>query len=409
MRCRICGNQDLIDILALGAIANSGHFPASRKEACSIKNLILQKCNNNDSNNYCGLVQLKETLEPEEMYGENYGYRSGLNPSMVDHLQKSAKKISDIVRSSSGAVLDIGCNDGTLLKEFQKSGYKIYGIDPSAEKFSRFHPEGMKFIADFFSVENAKKLLGEVKPNIITSFSMLYDLEKPQEFVNGVSSLMDKESIWATEQSYLPSMIETLSYDTICHEHILYLSLHQLDWMAKRGKLKIIDVEKTPTNGGSIMAYFAREDSTYPVSTNVEHMLKQEKNEGYCGLEKIEEFSQRAFKHKEEVREFIEKELKKGKRFAGLGASTKGNTTLQFLSLDHMILTEIGEVNEDKFGKFTPKTNIPIKDEALTLNSNFDYYIVLPWHFREYFITAEKYKGINLVFLHPKLEVIKKA
>jgi len=409
--CRICKNDKLLEVLDLGMQYHTGLFvmPEESSKIPSAR-LRLVKCDNRSNKKFCGLVQLDENIDLNLMYGRNYGYRSGLNASMVKHLETLAGIILDEYPTPKGQpVLDIGCNDGTTLKYFESHGFDIYGIDPTADKFKEFHPPSMRFTADFFNRRVAEALLGCKKPRIITSFSMLYDLEDPNQFFSDIAAIMDEDTIWVSEQSYLPSMLSELAYDTICHEHIEYYGLEQLDILARRNGLRIIDSFLTNTNGGSLVSVFTLEQSWRPTTLRHLELLEKELDLGLTSFNKLELFKEEVLGHKEKVLDFVEREMSKGKTFAGLGASTKGNVVLQFLGLTSREIKEIGEINPDKIGAFTPGSQIQINSESSVIGKSYDYYIILPWHFREYFCRSSLYSGLNLVFLNPEISIVSPA
>ena len=242
--CRICSGTRLDTVLDLGNSALTGIFPAPG-ESVAEGPLELVRCAD------CTLVQLAHSFPADMMYGDNYGYRSGLNAGMVEHLQSKAQALEAMAGLASGdVVLDIGCNDGTLLAGYRTEGIHRLGIDPTAEKFSRFHPDDMTYLADFFSRENYSRI-SDQPAKVITSIAMFYDLDDPVAFARDVAGCLDPQGVWHLEQSYMPSMLRTGSYDTVCHEHIEYYSLRNIVDVLDRADLKPVSVRFNNTNGGS--------------------------------------------------------------------------------------------------------------------------------------------------------------
>jgi NDP-4-keto-2,6-dideoxyhexose 3-C-methyltransferase len=235
---------------------------------------------------------------------------------------------------------------------------------------------------------------------------MFYDLEHPLDFVREVSDILDEKGVWVFEQSYMPLMLKRNSYDTACHEHLEYYGLRQIDWMLSRCGLKIVDIEFNDVNGGSFSVTAAKADSTYPTSTDATKILADEKAEGLDELEPYINFAKRSENSRNELRAFVDKARGEGKRVAFLGASTKGNVLLQYCGFTKKDVEAVGEVNPDKFGVFTPGSLLPIVNERELLMDEPDYLIVLPWHFREFFINKYKLKKENLVFPLPTLEMV---
>jgi NDP-4-keto-2,6-dideoxyhexose 3-C-methyltransferase len=402
--CRACGNHDLVLVLDLGEQAYTGIFPRRREESVPTSPLRLVKCHGEQA---CGLVQLQQSCDPVTMYGDGYGYRSGLNASMVRHLRSKVQRIlATVAVPERGIVLDIGSNDGTTLAAYPSGKFRTIGIDPTAPKFREFYPTDVRIVPDFFSASSYRAVFGEEQASVITSFSMLYDLEHPLDFIRDVHSVLSRQGVWVFEQSYLPLMLERNAYDTVCHEHVEYYSLSQIHWMAERTGFKLIDIELNDINGGSSSVMAARADSSYPESPRLAELLERERALGLDGLEVYAAFARRVARSREQLRTFIEQARGCGKSVAALGASTKGNVLLQYCGLTSRDLLAIGEVNSDKFGSFTPGSLIPILPESDVLAQEPDYLLVLPWHFRETFLQKQLRGKSRVVFPLPELEVL---
>jgi len=411
--CRICGNDELAAILDLGVQAMTGIFPRNRQEAVCAEPLELVKCVEDKEGGHCGLVQLKHSYDPGVMYGQNYGYRSGLNKSMADHLKDKVKKILEIVPLSPGdMVIDIGSNDATLLKAYPENGLVLVGVDPTGAKFKKYYPAHIELIPDFFNAESIKNNFGGRKAMVITSMAMFYDLESPLDFMKQVHSILDDDGIWVFEQSYMPAMLDMNSYDTICHEHLEYYRLKQIKWMTDRTGFKIIDVEFNDINGGSFSITAAKSRSGYREKPGmIGNILKEERARGLDGLRPYADFKKRVFKHRDELRSLINMLKGKGKNIIGYGASTKGNVILQFCALTDKDISCIAEVNEDKIGCYTPGTYIPIIDEKEARAMNPDCFFVLPWHFKSGILAKEEAylkAGGKLLFPLPQIEVVER-
>jgi len=399
--CRICGMTAFETVLDLGDQYLTGVFPkAEDTQMLSKGPLRLVRCCEPDG---CGLVQLDNSFDPNEMYGANYGYRSGLNPSMVRHLKSRVNKI--IQRSSlseSDVVIDVGSNDGTTLN-FYPSHLTRVGIDPTAQKFRGFYPPDCRVAADFFSADLAMSITKGRSAKVITAFSMMYDLEQPVDFVRQIKQVLDADGIFVFEQSYLPLMLERVAFDTICHEHLEYYAMRQIDWMLHEAGLEAIDVELNEVNGGSF-AVTAAHPSRFTPSESVVELRLSEERLWSDPRAPLAEFRQQSFNAIRELQEFVKAQRLAEKRIAGLGASTKGNVLLQAAKLGPEYISVIGDVNPDKEGRVTPGTWIPIVSEADALAGNFDYYLVLPWHFKEFFLQSPTFRDRRLVFPLPVLQ-----
>lgn len=410
-RCRICGNPDLVLVIDLGSQALTGIFPRRADQAITSGPLELVRCNATAGKDHCGLVQLRHSYDLTEMYGENYGYRSSLNRSMVQHLQSKVAGLLKLVPVGPGdLVLDIGSNDGTTLSFYPAGGPTLLGMDPTAAKFRSYYRPDIQVIADFFSADALRKQFGDHKAKIVTSIAMFYDLEDPQAFVRQVSSILDPVSgVWHFEQSYLPSMLKTTSYDTICHEHVEYYSLRQIQWLTDRADLKIIDVELNDVNGGSFAITVARNSAVHQPHDRVKEFLAVEEALNLLSAAPYETFAARVVQHRDRLIELLGKLKADGKRVVGYGASTKGNVILQYCGLTERDIPHIAEVNEDKFGCFTPGTRLPIVSEAQAKAAQPDYFLVLPWHFRDNLVKREEAylaSGGKMIFPLPEIEIV---
>ena len=399
-KCRICGNKNLIRVLDLGNQMLTGVFPNVKTQKITIGPLRLVKCFGLED--VCGLLQLEHSYNLDEMYGENYGYRSGLNPSMVEHLNNKISNILKQVTLCDGdIVIDIGSNDGTSLSAYRKNGSVLIGFDPTGIKFSKYYPKHIQLIPDFFSAKLFKKNYSGQKAKVITSFSMFYDLEDPMGFMKEIYEVLADDGIWVFEQSYMPSMLEAKSFDTVCHEHLEFYGLHQIKWMTDRVGFTIIDVELNDINGGSFSVTVRKSDAISKSSPKVIDLLEKEMDMKLNTLVPYFDFSESAKKTKNAIKEFLIAAKNEGKSVAALGASTKGNVLLQYCELTDKDISFIGEVNSEKFGTYAPGTWIPIIPEVEMLESKPDYIIILPWHFRNFFESLDSLKGFSLVFPLP--------
>lgn len=410
-QCRICGNTNLAPVLSLGEQFLTGVFPRGLHATLSKGPLELVACTPNGTGDPCGLVQLRQSYELSEMYGENYGYRSSLNASMVKHLKSKVHQLVERFPLQTGdLVLDIGSNDGTLLSFYPEQNVTVVGIDPTGRKFASYYRDHVVLIPDFFSGELFRQNFRGRKARIVTSISMFYDLESPLSFMKDVASILDDEGVWHFEMSYMPAMVRTMGYDTICHEHLEYYSLHQIKWMTDRCGLKILDVTFNEINGGSFAVTVARQRSFHREnSAQIEQLLRDEETQGLATVAQHRAFENAVAVHKAELLELLQTLKAEKQTVLGYGASTKGNVLLQHCGISRELLPAIAEVNKDKFGCFTPGTNIPIISEAEAHALKPDYFFVLPWHFRANIVEREQAflsRGGKLIFPLPTLEIV---
>lgn len=411
-RCRICGSADLHDLLDLGMQAFTGLFPRRASDPVPYGPLQLVKCS--EVTGGCGLVQLRHSFDGSLMYGEIYGYRSGLNASMVRHLAHRVAQARRHVDLAPGDVaVDIGSNDATTLRCYGDNGYRLIGIDPAAAKFRGFYPSWVEGVPAFFSADTFREVAGSARARIVTSIAMFYDLEDPTRFMRDVREILAPDGVWVFEQSYLPLMIERNAYDTICHEHVSYYALRQIDWMARRAGLKVLDVELNDINGGSFCVTVCRDDAPFtPDDRQVQTLLEQEERHGYGDTAVYERFRDNVHRHRDDLSSLIRRTNASGKTVYGYGASTKGNVVLQWCGLTAADIPVIAEVNDDKFGCVTPHTHVPIASERDVRARNPDFLLVLPWHFRDSIVTREQGyldNGGTLLFPLPRIEAVSRG
>lgn len=403
-KCRICDKRGLITVLSLGKQYLTGVFPKSKKEKITKGPLDMVWCPN------CTLLQMKQSYNQDEMYGANYGYRSGLNLSMVKHLTQKIKMLEELAKpKSTDLLIDIGSNDATLLKACTGK-YKKVGIDPTGLKFKKYYAKDMVLIPDFFSAKIYQEKFPDKKAKIITSIAMFYDLENPKAFVEDIEKCLATDGIWHFEQSYMPSMLRTNAYDTICHEHLEFYSFKVVKNLLESCNLRVVDVEMNSINGGSFAVTACKKKAKYVSNIPIINwMLKQEKDMGLTTPKPYRDFEERVYRHRENLKGLINALVKDGKKIIGYGASTKGNVLLQFCKLGKDQISLIADVNEDKFGAYTPGTNIPIVSEKEGKAKKPDYIFVLPWHFKHGILDREKdflEKGGKFIFPLPEIEIV---
>ena len=363
------------------------------------------------------LVQLDTTIDQKKLY-KNYWYFSGTNKTMQDQLYDIYKNCSDLVRlSKNDIVLDIGCNDGTLLSYFKKDA-KTFGIDP-AENISKYAKKIVDYhCCDFFS-KNSYFSKVKKKAKIITSIAMFYDLDEPNKFVKNIKSCLDDKGIWIIQMSYLPLMLKQNAFDNIMHEHLEYYSLKSLNYLLKKNNMKIIDVTLNNTNSGSFRVIVTHEKNDLKdfnlfdldLSEFRLQSLKEFEKKYLDNLpKKLDEFQIRVINNKDKTLDFLSKIKKSGYRIFAYGASSKGNTLLQYYGLDENMIEFIAERQKRKEGLFTVKSNIPIVSEKLFRKQKHkSYTLVLPWHFTNEFLKRESNylnKGNHFIVPLPQLKII---
>lgn len=396
--CRLCESVNLEEVWDLGLFALTSVFPSSANPQPRIP-IVLMKCQGE-----CGLLQLKHSTNPELLFSNQYGYRSSINSSMKSHLQDVvtyAESFKNLAQDD--IVVDIGSNDGTTLNFFSRSGLKKVGFDPSPMNWGNTFYKESTLINEFFSADTYDNLFTR-RAKLILSLAMFYDVENPKYFAKQVARILDDDGLWIIEQSYVAQMIKKNSFDTLCHEHVAFYGISQINYLAQAVGLKIVDVKFNDSNGGSFVAVLCKETS---------HQWKHRKyNSAQVISEERDFLTERelfSFKRRvEELRSVTISTLQKLKAqgpLAALGASTKGNVLLQYYGIDSSLIEQIGEVFPNKFNHFTPGSNIPIVDETQILN-HYNHIFVLPWHFRDTFIKKNYKSPSVVVFSLPNLEIL---
>lgn len=409
--CRVCGSKSLVPVIDLGEQYLQGSFIKEGHPAPPLRKIPTQlvRCDVTKDENGCGLLQLAHTLPAEILYA-NYWYRSGTNATMKAHLKNIVDNALSFFQSGKRRVMDIGCNDGTLLDNYP-SEFEKFGVDPS--DIALEIPAPVRVINSTFPSDQVSEILGTRKMDIVTSIAMFYDLEDPVGFASSIREILSDEGVWILEMSYLPMMLETNSFDTICHEHLEYYSLAVLERLVRRAKLRVFKAELNQINGGSIRCYVTHEsNSRYDTQQDKVylHHLRVSEFELELDIDKpYLEFQGRIEKVRAELGHFLRDVVARGEQVHIYGASTKGNVLLQWCGIDDSLVQYAADRNPAKNGAKTLGTNIKIIDEATSRSMKPDYYLVLPWHFKAEFLRREYetvQSGTKMIFPLPEPLVI---
>ena len=400
--CRSCNTKKLVKLFSLGRLSFTGKFPSHnqkiKKEPISIA--ICKKCE---------LVQLTHNFDLKYLYGPDYGYRTGINKTMLNHVKNVVKYLSKKTYLKKGDyALDIASNDGSLLN-FYNSNIITFGIDPILDKYKDKYKKINYKISDFFSADKIRAKTKK-KFKIITALSVFYDTLNPNQFLKDIKKLLSKDGILLLEFADLASIIQNKMFDTICHEHLEYYSSKVILNLCNKNKLRVFDIKKNDINGSSKQYYICHDNSKI-LNNNI--VIKDElQNESKLKLSEVETFK-KFFKNinqlKNEIDKLIKKINQKGKKIHCYGASTKGNVLLQYYKINNKMISYAAERNAKKYNLFTPGTNIKIISENLSRFLRPDYYLVLPWHFKKEILIREKSirkKGVKFIFPLPKLKVV---
>jgi hypothetical protein len=408
--CRVCDCAHLAPVLSLGDQRIAGAFadPGGDQPVERAIPLELVRCDMTLDQEACGLIQTKHTVPGSILYS-SYWYRSGVNRTMTENLHGIAGGIEAIVPLESGdLVVDIGCNDGTLLDGYQTDGLRYLGFDPS--DVSRYAVEkGYEVVNDFFSGDALRRRRPDQKAKAITSIAMFYDLEYPRTFVADVAGALAERGIWVIELHYLPMMLEANAFDAIVHEHLEYYSLAVIERLIGEEGLEVVSAELNDINGGSIRLYVGHAGQYERTAEQLDALMKLRIREFELALdapEPYEAFRLGAERVRDDLLAMCRKLHGEGKKIHVYGASTKGNTILQYAGIDSSLIEAAADRNPDKWGSETIATKIPIISEEESRKMSPDYYLALPWHFLDEFLEREQeFLGRGGKFIVPLPEV----
>jgi NDP-4-keto-2,6-dideoxyhexose 3-C-methyltransferase len=398
--CRSCLSSKLVNVLSLGKQCLSDFSKDDKKPEKYPLNLVL--CAE------CSLLQLKNTVPQKYLYTQRYGYRSGINTTMRNELKRIVESSIEKINSGKNiTALDIGANDGTLLSFYDKKVLRI-----AVEPIKKFSLEYRKYanivVNDFFNYESYVASLKNIKPDIVTVISCFYDMEDPNKFVSDVKKILNKDGILVISQNYLVGMLKNNAFDNVVHEHLEYYSLLSLEKLMTKHGLEVFDIEKTQINGGSFIVYISHRN-TRKIKKSVFEWRKYEKTLRLDRLKIYLDFAKRVKQNSNNLHNLITKLVKNKKKIFVYGASTRGNTLLQYYKLNNKLIEAAVERNPEKWGKKIASLGIPIIPEKQARVLKPDYMLVLPWFFKEEFLQRERNyleSGGHFIFPLPKVQVI---
>ena len=399
--CRVCDSKNLLKILSLGNQYLSDFVKIDKKPKSFPLNIFVCK--------KCLLVQLDYTAPQKYLYTERYGYKSGINQTMKDELSGIAIQALKKIKKTTEKIVavNIGANDGTMLSFYPKSVHRI-SVEPINKLAKKSKKHANEVANVFFTYEAYAKNTKNLKADIVSAISCFYDMEDPNKFVEDVKKIMNDNGIFVIQQNYLVEMLKKNAFDNIVHEHLEYYSLLSLSYLLEKHGMEVFDVELRDLNGGSFRTYIAKKGER-KISKNVLKMQKLEKKLKLTNKKTYNNFAKRIKQNKEKIVSFIKKETKKGNKIYLYGASTRGNTLLQYFGLTPKYIPYAVERNPEKWGKLIASVGIPIISEEKARKEKPDYMLVLPWFFKEEFLKREKAylkDGGHFIFPLPRLEII---
>ena len=401
--CRNCKNTELFDLFSLGKISFTGRFPNTIRQNVPKAYLNVLMCKK------CKLVQLDRNFDLNYLYGKSYGYRTGINKTMTDHVKKIVRKCSALVKlKSKQYVLDIGSNDATLLNFYANDIIKV-GVDPLVNKYKKFYKKINYKISNFFKIKDIEKIKIKKKFKIISALSVFYDLRDPNKFIKEIKKILDDKGVFVLEHVDLYYIIKNNIFDTICHEHLVFYSSKIIIEMMKNNGLKVFNHEYNEINGGSSRYYICHSKTNFTVSKNIKKVLLRENLQGIELKKTYKLFFTKILNEKIKLIKLIKKIKNEEQDIHGYGASTKGNVLLQFYNINNKVVNYIADRNPLKWNSFTPGTKIKIISESQSRKIKPHFYLVLPWHFKNEILIREKNirkKGTKFIFPLPKVKVV---
>ena len=401
--CRNCKNTELFDLFSLGKISFTGRFPNTIRQNVPKAYLNVLMCKK------CKLVQLDRNFDLNYLYGKSYGYRTGINKTMTDHVRKIVRKCSALIKlKSKQYVLDIGSNDATLLNFYANDIIKV-GVDPLVNKYKKFYKKINYKISNFFKIKDIEKIKIKKKFKIISALSVFYDLRDPNKFIKEIKKILDDKGVFVLEHVDLYYIIKNNIFDTICHEHLIFYSSKIIIEMMKNNGLKVFNHEYNEINGGSSRYYICHSKANFKVSKNIKKVLLRENLQGIELKKTYKLFFTKILNEKIKLIKLIKKIKNEEQDIHGYGASTKGNVLLQFYNINNKVVNYIADRNPLKWNSFTPGTRIKIISESQSRKIKPHFYLVLPWHFKNEILIREKNirkKGTKFIFPLPKVRVV---
>lgn len=403
--CRTCRGATLVDVLNLGELHISS-FPQPGEPDSAKVPLDVVRCEK------CGLVQLRHTTNPELLY-RTYWYRSGTNQTMRSALAEICHAVERSVELQRGdVVVDIGCNDGTLLDLYTLPGLKKIGFEPASNvAASASEIPDVRVVNDYFRSKAPlfDQLKGKAKA--VTSIAVFYDLDDPHSFIRDLDSILAENGLWIIQIAHLPSMLARNAFDGICHEHLEYYSLRSIRHLLRMHGFEIFDAELIELNEGSIRLYVQRSNEAHArePSERVTNIEALERGLGLDTQAPYVAFANRVESIREKTMVFIKDAVESGKKVHAYGASTKGNTLLQYFGLSSELVEYAWDRQDVKWGRQTVGTHIPILSETEGRKMSPDYLLMLPWHFASEFLKRESAylaNGGKFIIPIPKFEIV---
>jgi len=405
MKCRICKGS-LIKFLSLGSMPLANSFLSEEDLDKEEKTFPLEAC----FCNKCKLVQLSYVVDPKIMF-RNYVYVSSTTKTLQLHFKKMAEEIAkELGFNKDSLAVDIGSNDGVLLKPFKDLGMQAIGVEPATNIAKIAEQNGIETINDFFSSKAIKQIIeNKGHADIITATNVFAHISDIGGVVENVKALLKKDGIFVIEIQYFMDTIEKMTFDNIYHEHLYYYTLTSLIHFFKKHGMEAFDVKRVDTHGGSLRVFIKRQGDGHEIKGSINKILGYEKKMGVESIDLYKKFADNVYSVKEKLVSHIMGIKKRGKNIAAYGAPAKGNTLLNFCSIGADYIDYIVEDNDLKIGLYTPGTRIPVVSFKMLDEEMPDYILILAWNFaKEILEKTKKYadKGVKFIVPLPEPRMI---
>lgn len=406
MKCRICNNENLEKVLSLGESSLANNF--LKKEDLEKEEpkfpLELVFCST------CKLVQLSYVVDPELMF-KNYVYVSSTSNTFRQHFTKMAEDLTkDFDLDGNSLAVDIGSNDGVLLKGFQKFNIKVMGVEPATNVAKIAEENRVETINSFFNKEVIGKIIGKKgKADVATACNVFAHIDNIDSVIENVKLLLKDSGIFVIEVQYLVNTIEDMTFDNIYHEHLSYYSLTALKYFFEKHNMEIFDVKKVPTHGGSLRVFVQQKNSKHKMNGNVNKILDYENKIGINNINVYKEFAEKVYSVKEKLNSCIKNIKKENRIIVGYGAPAKSTTLLNLCSIGKKEIDYIVDDNPLKIGLYTPGTHIPVLSSEELEKNTPDYILILAWNFAlEILEKTKKYadKGVKFIIPLPEPRIV---
>jgi SAM-dependent methyltransferase len=395
--CRVCGSNETAVFLDLGMMPPSDAMRTEEDLGKPEKRYPLKAmlCSG------CSLVQITETVPPEELFGDKYIYFSSFSDQLLEHSRKNVEAICasrDLGENS--LVVELASNDGYLLQYYDKQGIPVLGIDPAPNQAKAANDKGIETLCEFFGQDLADKLRSEGRmADVVHANNVLAHVADTNGFVQGIATILKDDGVAVFEFPYLRDLIQHCEFDTIYHEHLCYFSVHALVNLFERHGLSLNDLKHLDIHGGSLRIFVGKKKDVQPVITEY---LEREKKEGMTSLDYYRDFADRVANIKKGLLEIIETAKKEGKSLAGYGAAAKGTILLNYVGIGPSHLDFIVDRNTHKHGRYMPGVEIPITKPEVLLEKMPDMTLLLPWNFKDEILAQQsEYRDKGGKFIIP--------